>query len=381
MSQHTHRIHWLGAGLSSGPGIRRLAASGRELILWNRTVEKATAALEGCTNSNSKTEVRAFTLDAFQKSLSARDIVVSMLPATMHTDIAELCLAKGAHLVTTSYISPAMQSYHESAKEKGLCLVNECGLDPGIDHVFAHKLVAEYRASSAYSLDNQLSFKSYCGGFPKVAGDFKYKFSWSPLGVLRALTNQAKFIKTGHTATVTRAWEAVTPLTINNETFEVYPNRDSLPYVSEYGFNPSWRIQEFVRGTIRLGGWSNAWEHIFTKIQTSTPEQLESLSQTLWNEHAYQSGEEDRVVLYVSLQAKNNAGQVLWEKSYSLDECGTGKNTAMAKLVSLPATYAVEAIEQGSTEAGVSGAPHSEQEATRWLRELSRENLAIKTTN
>lgn len=366
-------IHWLGAGLSAGPGIRRIAESGRRLTLWNRTIEKASAALEGIKPA-STVETRRFSLQEFQRALQADEIVVSMLPATMHSEIAELCLAKKAHLVTTSYISDAMRAYHDEACANGLSFVNESGLDPGIDHLLAHLLVSEYRESPAFSPRNSLVFRSYCGGFPKHAGDFRYKFSWSPTGVLRALTNRAQFIREGREMRVDRAWEAVSELTLLGETFEVYPNRDSLPYLREYEFDESWKISEFVRGTIRLGGWSKAWASIFEQISVSTPESLERLGAELWSKYAYHEGEEDRVVLYVSLEARDG-DKLSWSRFYALDESGTGRDTAMARLVSLPATYAIESIEQGAAPKGVSGAPRDKTEILRWKTALLREGV------
>jgi len=373
------KIHWLGAGLSAGPGIRRIASSGRRLVLWNRTLEKAQAALEGI-KATYNVEARRFTLDEFQRALAPGEVVVSMLPATMHPEIAELCLVKQAHLVTTSYISDKMKAYHSTAAEQQLCFINEAGLDPGIDHLLAHKLVAEYRGSDAFDKNNTLSFKSYCGGFPKDAGEFRYKFSWSPVGVLRALTNPARFMRDGAETKVNRAWEAITPLTLRGETFETYPNRDSIPYMQEYGFDPSWKVAEFVRGTIRLGGWSKAWAPVFDQILTSTPESLEALSNDLWNKYAYTDGEEDRVVLYVALEARKD-DKVVWSRSYAMDSTGTGRDTAMARLVSLPATYAIESIENGNAHFGVSGAPHDSVEIGRWMRSLEQSGERFYVSN
>jgi saccharopine dehydrogenase (NADP+, L-glutamate forming) len=353
-------------------------------VLWNRTLSKAEEALRGLPSSN-HVAIRELQLEALQKELAPKDIVVSMLPATMHTEIAELCLAKGAHLVTTSYISPAMQALHDWAKEKGLCFINESGLDPGIDHILAHLLVEEYKSSADYNPIASVSFQSYCGGFPKEADDFRYKFSWSPLGVLRALTNEARYIGDFSEKKATRAWEAIRALSIAGEEFETYPNRNSLPYIQEYGFSPSWRIEEFIRGTIRLGGWSQAWASIFEEIAQCTNDsdqkraasRLEALSQELWRKHSYSPEEEDRVVLYVAFSARHNE-TVIWKGAYLLDLCGTNRDTAMARLVSLPATYAVESIDNGAAPTGVSGAPHSPAEIRRWLQELKKESIEIQ---
>ena len=101
-------IHWLGAGLSSGPGIIRLARSGRTLVLWNRTVQRAEDVFSGAAKPPATT-VREWIAADFEAAVNPGDIVVSMLPATMHPNIAGICLARKAHLVTTSYISEAMR--------------------------------------------------------------------------------------------------------------------------------------------------------------------------------------------------------------------------------------------------------------------------------
>ena len=369
----TASVHWLGAGLSSGSGIRELARSGRPMTLWNRTVEKASAALQGGRFPNAK--VSALDLTRLEQALEPGDIAVSMLPAPMHPEIAELCLARGANLVTTSYLSDAMKALHAQAASRGLSFVNESGLDPGIDHLFAHKLVAEYRKSPAFSPRHELEFVSYCGGVPDEPGAFKYKFSWSPVGVLRALTNQARYVCQGREKTVARVWDDLSSMEILGERFETYPNRDSVPYLAEYGFEPSWDVKTFVRGTIRLDGWAAAWRPIFDMIPSATPADLERVSAELWSKHAYQDGEKDRVVLYVALRARTKepggaAGPIAWSRYYGLDERGSGADTAMSRLVSLPAVLAVEMVAGGRAPKGVSGAPKDEAELERWLKRL-----------
>ena len=368
-------IHWLGAGLSSSPGIIRLATAGRELVLWNRTVQRAEDVFSDMEKP-ATTTVRKFEIGDLRNAVSAGDIVVSMLPATMHLEIAGVCLVKKAHLVTTSYISEGMKQLNDQAAALGLCFVNECGLDPGIDHVFAHLLVKAWRESAAFDPNAALDFKSYCGGVPKQPNDFKYKFSWSPAGVLRALTNRARFIEQGQEAFAERAWESVRNLAIRGEVFEVYPNRDSVPYVSEYGFEESWDVQGFVRGTIRLGGWSKAWESIFAEIPGASNEKIEAMGADLWRKYAYARNEQDRVVLFVNLTAKRN-GETIFDKAYFIDDSGTGRMTAMARLVSWPATFAVEAVAHGRVKPGVSGAPRQPSEMNAWLENLKSSGVEI----
>jgi len=361
-------IHWCGTGLSAIPGLRRLIEAGQPVVVWNRTVEKAQEAVGDLTK-----DIRAFDLDAIGAALQPGDVAVSMLPGDWHVPLAELCISKGAHFVSSSYIAPEMRALDAKAKEAGLALVNEVGLDPGIDHLMAHALVADYRASDAFNPANTHSFISYCGGIPKIPNPFRYKFSWSPLGVLKALRSPSKSLAGGAEKIVTRPWDAISsyeaPLP-TPEAFEVYPNRDSLPFMAEYGFGPDWAVDTFVRGTLRLNGWKDAWTPVFREIETLTGPQgdarLKEMSDQFWAENAYDEGEPDRVVLCVSLKAEND-GQTVWHKTYAMDAWGDDHGTAMARLVSVPVSLAVEAVLAGRIRAGVSAAPSELVLVREWM--------------
>ena len=366
-------IHWCGTGLSAIPGLRRLIEAGHPVTVWNRSVDKAEAAVGDLTKA-----IKAFDRDALASDLKAGDVVVSMLPGDWHVPLAELCLEKGAHFVSSSYIAPEMRALDAAAREKGLSLVNEIGLDPGIDHLMAHHLVAEYRASDAYDASNDISFISYCGGIPKHPNPFRYKFSWSPLGVLKALRSPSRSIRDYSELNVARPWDAISsysaPLPVP-ETFEVYPNRDSLPFIEDYRFDPAWPVKEFVRGTLRLNGWTEAWGEVFSEIETlEGPEgdaRLKEMSDTFWNENAYDEGEPDRVVLCVGLKAEK-AGVPVWHKTYVMDAWGDARGTAMARLVSVPVSLAVEAVLNREIPAGVTPAPHDPKLVSRFLVEVDR---------
>ena len=361
-------IHWCGTGLSAIPGLRRLIEAGQPVVVWNRTVEKAQEAVGDLTK-----DIRAFDLDAIGAALQPGDVAVSMLPGDWHVPLAELCISKGAHFVSSSYIAPEMRALDAKAKEAGLALVNEVGLDPGIDHLMAHALVADYRASDAFNPANTHSFISYCGGIPKIPNPFRYKFSWSPLGVLKALRSPSKSLAGGAEKIVTRPWDAISsyeaPLP-TPEAFEVYPNRDSLPFMAEYGFGPDWAVDTFVRGTLRLNGWKDAWTPVFREIETLSGPQgdarLKEMSDQFWAENAYDEGEPDRVVLCVSLKAEND-GQTVWHKTYAMDAWGDDHGTAMARLVSVPVSLAVEAVLAGRIRAGVSAAPSDLVLVREWM--------------
>ena len=183
-------IHWCGTGLSSVPGLRRLISAGLPVTVWNRTVEKAQAAV-----GDIATDIRPYAPEALAPALAPGDVVVSMLPADQHVALARMCIDHAAHFVSSSYIAPEMAALDPDARMAGVALVNEVGLDPGIDHLMAHDLVEDYRRSPACQPGNVLSFTSYCGGVPKVSNAFRYKFSWSPLGVLKALRSPSCWIR------------------------------------------------------------------------------------------------------------------------------------------------------------------------------------------
>lgn len=366
-------IHWCGTGLSAIPGLRRLIEAGHDVTVWNRTVEKARQAVGDLT-----TDIQAFDPDALTRELARGDVIVSMLPGDWHVPLAELAISKQAHFVSSSYIAPEMRALDDAARAAGVVLVNEVGLDPGIDHLMAHALIADYRASDAFGASNHLSFISYCGGVPKHANPFRYKFSWSPLGVLKALRSPSRSIRDYSDLRVDRPWDAISsytaPLT-TPESFEVYPNRDSLPFMAQYEFDPNWPVREFVRGTLRLNGWADAWSDVFKEVETLTgPEgnaRLKQMSDQFWADHAYDEGEPDRVVLCVGLKAEQD-GSPVWHKTYVMDAWGDARGTAMARLVSIPVSLAVESVLNREIPVGVHAAPSDPKLVGRWLEEINR---------
>ncbi|MBU3260096.1 saccharopine dehydrogenase NADP-binding domain-containing protein [Roseovarius sp. PS-C2] len=366
-------IHWCGTGLSAIPGLRRLIEAGHDVAVWNRTTDKAQDAVGDLTDN-----IHAFDFDTLKSKVAEGDVVVSMLPGDWHVPLAEMCIEAGANFVSSSYIAPGMRALDDKARNAGVTCVNEVGLDPGIDHLMAHYLVADYRASDAFSPANDISFISYCGGIPKHPNPFRYKFSWSPLGVLKALRSPSRSVRDYSELNVARPWDAISSYSAplpTPETFEVYPNRDSVPFIEDYRFDSSWRIKQFVRGTLRLNGWADAWSDIFREIETLEGEsgdaRLKEMSDQFWDENAYDEGEPDRVVLCVSLKAEHN-GEPVWHKTYVMDAWGDERGTAMARLVSIPVSLAVEAVLNREIPAGVHPAPHDPKLVERFLGEVDK---------
>jgi saccharopine dehydrogenase-like NADP-dependent oxidoreductase len=375
-------IHWCGTGLSAIPGLRMLIQDGHDVTVWNRTIDKARDAVGDLTQ-----DIHAFDIDRLRAALTKGDVLVSMLPGEWHVPLAELAISKGAHFVSSSYIAPEMAALDDKARAAGVVLVNEVGLDPGIDHLMAHHLVADYRAAKSFDPQNHLGFTSYCGGVPKIPNRFRYKFSWSPLGVLKALRAPSRSIRDYRELRVERPWDAISSHTAplpDPETFEVYPNRDSLPFMARYGFEKDWPVREFVRGTLRLNGWAAAWGDIFKEIETLSGQggdaRLKEMSDQLWADHAYGENDPDRVILCVSLKAEKD-GMPVWHKTYVMDACGDARGTAMARLVSVPVSLAVKAVLTGAMATGVHAAPDDPKLVQNWMAQIDRLAQYLRLTD
>ncbi|GAA5979312.1 hypothetical protein JCM11641_001991 [Rhodosporidiobolus odoratus] len=247
----------LGAGLVAGPALRTLAArKNLDVVIASNDLPSAQDLASGFAN------VTAVSLDAGNKAelaslISGADVVLSLLPAPMHLEVAKICIENKASLVTASYTSPEMAQLCEQAKEAGVVLLNELGLDPGIDHVTAMRLLEEARSTG-----NQItSFISFCGGLPSPelsSAPLGYKFSWSPRGVLTAATNSATFRLNGREMSIPgpqllqQHFPSV-PI-FPGFSFEGLANRNSLAYLPQYGLKDD--LPTILRGTLRYPGFS-----------------------------------------------------------------------------------------------------------------------------
>ncbi|VAX04286.1 Saccharopine dehydrogenase [NADP, L-glutamate-forming], partial [hydrothermal vent metagenome] len=246
------------------------------------------------------------------------------------------------------------------------------------DHLLAHIIEDEARRAGLLNQGHIIDFISYCGGIPAEKNPFTYKFSWTPLGVLTALTSPSIMIKDGKEHATKKAWEDVTELSLGREIFEVYANRNSLPYIKDYGLESETGLRTFVRGTLRLEGWKEAWRDIFPIIENAAPNELKTLSDRLWQAHQYDENEQDRVVLHVALTISPKDGPA-WKAALSLDTSGAGWQSAMAQTVSLTVAQAVNALSR--LPSGVQAAPHTIKEAQIWLKGLKEAGLEIKAEN
>lgn len=385
MSSQKPSIHWIGAGLASGPGLVSLANKWNEATVWDMVLDRA-LELQNEVDDSASLHVKQLnladekSLQTFCDTLNNGDIIISMLPATFHVQVAHIALDENCHLVTSSYLNDEMIALNDQAFDKGLSFVNEVGLDPGIDHLLTHLIVDKARKAGVLGKGNQLDFLSYCGGFPVTTNDFAYKFSWTPLGVLTALKNPAQLVQDGVETTIPTAWENIKDISVHGEIFEAYANRNSIPFIKEYALADETNLRTFVRGTLRLSGWEAAWQDIFKTMENATMDDLKNLSDELWSKYQYDDGEEDRVVLYVALNSKDENGNT-WEASLTLDTTGIGWQSAMANTVSFTVAEAVSALMENRLAPGVQAAPHDIAEVRRWLNGLNQKGIEFKAVN
>jgi len=243
----------LGAGMVSRPLVVHLLKNGFQVKVASRTVSKAEALIKGFSNGtaealNVNDEVH------LDKLVADCDLTISLVPYTHHVQIANLCLKYKKHLITTSYVSKAMQELDQAAKSAKLCFLNEIGLDPGIDHMSAMRIIHDVEKKGG----KVVSFQSYCGGLPAMRHNnnpFGYKFSWSPRGVVMAGRNSGQFLQNGNVVFIPSKdlFKNYEIIDIDGAgSFEAYTNRNALPYQEIYGLKDARTI---FRGTLRNAGW------------------------------------------------------------------------------------------------------------------------------
>lgn len=248
------KILILGAGLVAKPLVRYLLDQpGFEVEVASRTVSKAEKLIDNHPRGKAR-ELNLKDEETLKKEVAAADIVISMVPYTFHPKVANYCISFGKHMVTTSYVSETMQKLDEAAREAGVLILNEVGLDPGIDHMEAMRIIHEVKENGG----EIMSFTSYCGGLPAPEANtnpFGYKFSWSPIGVLMAGKNPARYLKDGKEVLIPaeNLFDNYSIIPIEGlGDFEGYPNRNSLPYIELYGIQST---EVMLRGTLRNIGW------------------------------------------------------------------------------------------------------------------------------
>ena len=249
----------LGTGMVAGPAISYLLALPDVNVRVASLEPERAQQLLGEHPRGAALHLDAQDYTALREAIAAPDVrlVISLLPYTHHVQVAKRCIAHGKHLITTSYVSPKMQALNAEAQAAGVTLLNEIGVDPGIDHMSALRII--HRAQQQGG--EVIHFRSWCGGLPAPEANTNplgYKFSWSPRGVLLAGRNPAHYLEDGREISIPAGelfehhWPVAVP---GAPPLEGYPNRESLPYANRYGIPTARTV---FRGTLRYPGWCEA---------------------------------------------------------------------------------------------------------------------------
>lgn len=257
----------IGAGKSSDFLIDYLLETtftkNRKLIIADLSKEIAERRIKGQKNAIAL-EIDLGSENQRKGLIQKADVVVSMLPAHLHPLVAKDCLESGKHFFSASYESPVMRELSKVIVKKNLLFLNECGLDPGIDHMSAMRIIHREQ-SKGHQI---LSFKSYTGGLLATESEdnpWKYKFTWNPRNVVRAGIGISQYMVNGEIKIVPyhKLFTRLEKITVGKEgEFEGYPNRDSLLYRKVYGLE---NIQTILRGTLRRPGFCKAW-NVFVQL-------------------------------------------------------------------------------------------------------------------
>lgn len=263
-----------------------------------------------------------FNQDSRTKAIQEADIVVSMLPARFHIEVAKDCIKYGKNLVTASYVSDEMQALNDQVTAKGLVFMNEIGVDPGIDHMSAMKVINEIRDKGG----KMILFESFTGGLVAPESDnnlWNYKFTWNPRNVVVAgQGGAAKFLQEGTYKYIPyhRLFRRTEFLDVEGYgRFEAYANRDSLKYQSVYGLD---KIKTLYRGTMRRVGFSRAW-NMFVQLGMTDDsyviEDSENMSYRDFVNAFLPYSPSDSVELKFRHQLKIEQDDIVWDKFVELD--------------------------------------------------------------
>jgi saccharopine dehydrogenase-like NADP-dependent oxidoreductase len=315
----------IGAGKSSSALIKYLLDKSNEESLFLTIGDISTDNAKNLINNHKN--AKAIVLDVFDKdqreeNIQKSDLVISMLPARFHLDVAKDCITFGKHMVTASYISDEMKALDSLAKEKGLVFMNEIGLDPGIDHMSAMQVIDSIKDAGG----KMLLFESFCGGIVAPESDnnlWNYKFTWNPRNVVLAgQGGAAMFIQEGTYKYIpyTKLFRRSEFITVHgNGNFEAIANRDSLKYRTVYGLEG---IPTMYRGTIRKVGFSRAWNTFVQLGMTDdsyTIEESENMSYRDFVNLFLAYSPSDSVELKLRSYLQIDQDDVMWAKLVELD--------------------------------------------------------------
>lgn len=318
------RILIIGAGKSTSALVRYLDTQAQENNLKITIADKdlQTAKKSASYASTTSIELDVFNKEERQKQIKAADIVVSMLPARFHIEVAKDCVNFDKNMATASYVSDEMAALDEEVKAKGLTFMNEIGVDPGVDHMSAMKVIDEIRNNGG----KLISFESFTGGLVAPESDdnlWNYKFTWNPRNVVVAgQGGPAKFIQEGKYKYIPyqRLFRRTEFLEVPGYgRFEGLANRNSLAYREVYGLED---IPTLYRGTLRRVGFSKAW-NVFVQLgitdDTYTLEDSEDMSYREFINSFLPYSPTDSVELKLRHSLKIDQDDLIWDKLLDLD--------------------------------------------------------------
>lgn len=331
----------LGAGMVCRPIVHYLSEKGYKVYLGSRTLSKAEAICKGADNATAlaldiETKEGEALLDEYAQKC---DAILSLLPYLFHPKAAKYALTHNKHFLTTSYVSEDMKALGPEAEKKGLVFINECGVDPGTDHMSAMKVIDGVRAKGG----KITSFTSYCGGLPHPEDNNKplgYKFSWAPRGVLLASKNTAHFLKDGKDTTIPGEvlfdnFEVVDIPGLGK--FESYPNRNSKNYIDIYNIV---NTKTIIRGTFRNTGWCKQVKNLVECGYLSLDEKdltnvtfRELLAGLIKSEATSEADVKAAVVAHLKVEADNEVLKTMeWLGLFSDTKIGSKATTALDAL-------------------------------------------------
>lgn len=279
------KILVLGAGRSSSNLIRYLLECAAENAWVVRVGDLngalASSKVKGFANGESF-EILDGDIEQRREEISAADLVISMLPAFMHVDVAKVCITYKKHIITPSYVSEDMWQLDEAAKQAGVLILNEMGVDPGIDHMSAMAIVHDLSKKGAVLS----SFESFTGGLIAPESDnnpWNYKITWNPRNVVLAgYGGTARFLENNTLKFIPyhRLFSELTTVEIDGYgTFEGYANRDSVKYKSIYGLS---ELPSIYRGTLRRKGFCSAWNALLQMGLTDDSFKISNAEHMTW---------------------------------------------------------------------------------------------------
>ncbi|WP_167615270.1 saccharopine dehydrogenase C-terminal domain-containing protein [Maribellus sediminis] len=429
------KVLLLGAGMVAKPIAEYLLNHNIELTVASRTIEKAEKLLQNKANGKAV----SWTMEDMKKLeelVRENDLVVSLLPYIYHVAVAKLCIKHGKNMLTTSYVSDKMKALDSAAKKAGIIILNEIGVDPGFDHMTAMRIIDKVHEQGGKVKE----FYSLCGALaaPEEANNpFRYKFSWSPRGVIMAGNNSARYLKNGEIVEIPTEDLFKRPLQINFPEvgqMEVYPNRDSLMYIDLYNLK---EIETMYRGTFRYKNWCEImdalkaigmlsydrksfegktykkvmarqldvypanmkekvaerlnlsinspaiiameWLGLFSDdlVKMSEGSTFDLTTERMQKKMMLPEGARDMVIMMHSFLVQNSDGSKEVVKSHLLD-FATKEDTSIARTVALPAAIAVKMILEGKiSDTGVQ-IPNTKTIYEPVLNELETLGIAMK---